>query len=144
MHNPESVLEYDIHELLWDFDKQMDHLISARRPDHIIIYKNKELAKLWTLLYGWPQSKIEKNEKLDKYLDLARELKETVENESDNYTNCNWCFWYSHRRIIKGTGRLDNNMTSGNRSNYYIIEIGQNTEKCPGNLRRLVIQTPVK
>ena len=35
--------------------------------------------------------------------------------------------------------------TSGNHANYCIIEIGQNTEKSPGDLRRLAItQTPVK
>ena len=32
MHNPESVLENDKNELLWDFDIQTDHLISTRRP----------------------------------------------------------------------------------------------------------------
>ena len=37
MHNPAYVLENDSHELLRDFDIQTDHLISARRPDLIII-----------------------------------------------------------------------------------------------------------
>ena len=45
-----SVLENDTHKPLWDFDIHMYHLISARRPDHIIINKNRELAKLGTLL----------------------------------------------------------------------------------------------
>ena len=39
MLNQASVLENDIHKLLWDFDIQTDHLISARRPDVIIINK---------------------------------------------------------------------------------------------------------
>ena len=30
------------------------------------------------------------------YLDLAREMKKTMEHEGDNYTNQNWCFWYSN------------------------------------------------
>ena len=42
MHNPEPNLENDTHQLLWDFDIQTDHIISARRPDLIIIYKKKE------------------------------------------------------------------------------------------------------
>ena len=50
MQNPASVLENDTHKLLWDFDIQTDHLLSARRPDLIIINKKRELAKLWTLL----------------------------------------------------------------------------------------------
>ena len=43
------------------------------------------------------------------------------------------------------TGGLENKRTSGDRPNYSIIEIGENTEKSPGDLRRLaVIQTPVR
>ena len=30
MYKPESVLENEMHKLLWDFEIQMDHLISAR------------------------------------------------------------------------------------------------------------------
>ncbi len=45
MHNPESVLENDAHKLLWDFDIHTDHLISARRPDLIIINKKKKKKK---------------------------------------------------------------------------------------------------
>ena len=37
--------------------------------------------------------KLKECEKKDKYLDIARELKKTVEHAGDNYTNCNWCIW---------------------------------------------------
>ena len=47
MHNLASVLKNDTYKLLWDFDIQTDHLISARRPD-LIIMKKKQL---WTLLF---------------------------------------------------------------------------------------------
>ena len=51
MHNPAPVLESDTHKLLWDFNIQTDHLISARRPDLIIINeKRRKSAKLSTLL----------------------------------------------------------------------------------------------
>ena len=46
MHNRPPVLENDTHKLLWDFDIQMDHLISARRPDLIIINKKKKICKI--------------------------------------------------------------------------------------------------
>ena len=36
------------------------------------------------------------SEKKDKYIDLARELKKTMEHDGDNYTNCNRCFWYGN------------------------------------------------
>ena len=45
-------------------------------------------------------------------------------------------------KIIKGLG---NKRTSRENSNYSIAEIGQNTEKSLGDLRRLVVtQNPVK
>ena len=78
--------------------------------------------------------------KKDKYLDLARELKKkTVEHENDDYANCDWCFWHSNERIIKGSGGFGSWRTSGDRPNDSI------TEKNPGDLRRLAVtQIPVK
>ena len=40
--------------------------------------------------------KLKECEKKDKYIDLARELKKTMEHEGDNYTNCDWCFCHSN------------------------------------------------
>ena len=62
--------------------------------------------------------------------------------ESDGDTNCNWCAWYRQQRIGSGIGRLGNKETSGDHPNYSIIKIGQNTEKSPGDLRRLAITLP--
>ena len=51
----------------------------------------------------------------------------------------------NHQRIGKGTGRLRNKRVSGDHLHYSIVEIGQNTEKSPGDLRRLAVtQTPVE
>ena len=86
--------------------------------------------------------KLKESEKKDKNLDLARVLKtnkQTVELEYDDYTNCNWCTSYNHQRIDTWTGGLGNKKTSGDHPNYCIIEIGQNAEKSPGNLRRVVV-----
>ena len=93
-----------------------------------------------------PRLKLKVSEKKDKYLDLARDLKKkkTVENYDDNYTNHDWCFWYSHQRIIKGTGGFRNLWMNGYYPNYSIIDNGQNSGKSPGELRRLAVtQTPV-
>ena len=52
-HNPAPVLENDAQKLLWDFDIQTDHPISARRPDLIIINnKKRKPAKLSTYCPG--------------------------------------------------------------------------------------------
>ena len=37
--------------------------------------------------------KLKECEKRDKYLDLARELKKTMEHAGDN---CDWCFWHGN------------------------------------------------
>ena len=57
MHNPALVLENDTHKLLWDFDIQTDQLISARRPDLIIINKTKQKEICCSV---WPQNKTER------------------------------------------------------------------------------------
>ena len=90
--------------------------------------------------------KEKENEKKDKYPDLAWKLKKkTVQHESEDYTKCNWCFWYSHQKIGERTWWLRNKRTSGDSPNNSVTEIGQNTEKSPGDLNRLVVtQTSMK
>ena len=154
IHNPTSVLKNDTHKLLRDFDIQTDHLISTRRPDIIIINKwKKEKRKKTCKIVDFAvpadrRVKLKESEKKDKYFDLARELKKkntkkkkiqkkppkkTMEHEGDNYTNCNCCSWYTYQRINKGTWGLGNKRTSGDHPIYCSVEIGQNTEKSPGD-----------
>ena len=68
----------------------------------------------------------------------------TIEHKSDGDTNCNRCARHSHQKIGKETGRIGNKNTSGDYPNDSTAKISQNTEKSPGNLTRLVTQTPVK
>ena len=58
------------HKILWGFEKQTDQLISARWPDLKIVNSKRELAIPDDLRIKQKESK-----KRDKYLDLARELK---------------------------------------------------------------------
>ena len=68
-----------------------------------------------------------------------------MEQVSVGGTNCDWCFWHSDWRIIKGPEGFKSWWTCGDHPNDSIIEDGQNTEKSPGDLGRLdVSQTPVK
>ena len=97
MHNPAPVQENDSHKLLWHFNIQTDHLIPARRPDLILINKRKRICKI--VDFAVPADhriNLKESEKKDKYLDLARELKKTVEHESDDCTNCDWCVRHSN------------------------------------------------
>ena len=74
MHNPAAVLENDTHTLLWDLDIQTDHLISARRPDLIVINNKKWICKIVDFAVPTDHRiKLKQCEKKDRYLDFARE-----------------------------------------------------------------------
>ena len=77
MHNPAPVLENATHKLPWDFNVQTDHLIMAIRQDLIII-NNKKKRTYKIVDFAVPaihRIKLKECKKMDKYLDLARELK---------------------------------------------------------------------
>ena len=68
-----------------------------------------------------------------------------MEHETNGDITCNWCARRSNQRIVTGTGGSENKRTSGDHPNYKIVDISQNTEKSPGDLRRLALnQTPVR
>ena len=76
MHNPEFVQENETHKILWDFEIQTNHLISARRQ-HLVIVKKKKKNLLNSRLFvpADHRVKLKESEKRHKYLDIARELK---------------------------------------------------------------------
>ena len=73
-HKPESVLENEMHEILWNFEIKMDPSIQARKPEQELINKNKntchqvdfavpadhrvkvKLAKSWTNTWTLPEN----------------------------------------------------------------------------------------
>ena len=67
MHKPESALENKIHKILWDVKIQTDHLISARRPDLVIVNKKKRTCRI--VDFAVPSNhrvKLNESEKKDK------------------------------------------------------------------------------
>ena len=82
IRNPESVLENETLKLLRDLEIQMNHLVSTKRPDLVIVNKKKKKEKKKRTCrivdFAVPDDhrvKLEESEKRDKYVDLARELK---------------------------------------------------------------------
>ena len=140
MHNPTSVLENDTHKLLCDFDIQTDLLILTRRLNLIIINNKKNLQNFRLCCHADLREKLKRRMNS---LTLQGNWK-TVEHESDTYIKYNWCFRYSYQRIDKVTGGLRNKRTNGDHPKYRITDIGQNSEKSPGDLTRLVTQTSRK
>ena len=54
-----------------------------------------------------------------------------------------YCMWY--KRLERKTGGIGNYRKNRNHTDYSISEIVHNTEKSPGDLRRLAVtQTPMK
>ena len=89
--------------------------------------------------------KLKENEKRDNYLDLARELKKIIEHESASDTSYDKRALGKPQRIGTGTAELGIMRTSEDHPNDSIVEIGQKTEKSPGDLRRLAdTQTPMR
>ena len=88
MHNPEFVQENKTHKLLCDFEIQTDQLISAGRPDLVIINNNNNNRKRTCRIVDFDtmadhRVKLKESEKKDKYLELAWELKKLW----------NWKWW---------------------------------------------------
>ena len=79
MYKQEYILKNEIQEVLMNFARQTDHLILARRPDLVIINKNKKenLPSSGFSRSSEPQRE-NKKDNINKYLDLAWELKKTV------------------------------------------------------------------
>ena len=95
MHKPEIVQENGKHKILYDFEIQMHPLISVRRPDLINESHQKREKQLivYFAVAADHKVKMEKSKKWNKYLDLARELKNNMEHERDTDTNYKWCAW---------------------------------------------------
>ena len=121
----------------------MDSLISDRRPDFIIINKTKKKKKKKNICkivdFAVPADhriKLKEWEKRNKYLDLARELKNLWNMKVTIIPIVTGAFFTVTKGLLKGLEDLE---VGG------IIENGQNTEKSPGDLRRLAVtQSPVK
>ena len=74
-HKPESVLENEKSQLLWDFEVETDHHIEARRPDLIIVDKERNTCQIVDFaIPGDHRVEMKEKEKREKCQDLAREL----------------------------------------------------------------------
>ena len=85
--------------------------------------------------------KLKEYEKKEKYLNLARELKKLWNMKVTIIPIVISAFCTVTKGLLKGPEDLE----VGDHPKNNIIENGQNTEKSPGDLRRLAVtQTPVK
>ena len=86
--------------------------------------------------------KLKECKKNDKYLDLAKALKKLWNIKVAIIPIVIDAFGIVTKGLLKGLGSWQ---MSGDHPNDSIVENGQNTERSPGDLRRLAVtQTPVK
>ena len=75
-HVPEGVLENNDFKILWDFTIQTDHVIQARRPDIVVLDKKAGTCQIIDVAISGDKRVVDKEqEKIDKYQDLAREMR---------------------------------------------------------------------
>ena len=73
---PEKVEETDHAKILWDFNIQTDHVIEHRRPDVVVLDKHEKMCHLIDIAVpGDSRVEAKEKEKVQKYQDLARELR---------------------------------------------------------------------
>ena len=80
--------------------------------------------------------KIKENEKKETNRS-CRTTKKENEHEGAGDTNYYCHTWNNPLRLIKSTRGVVNRRMSGNHPVYSVVEISQNTEKSPGDLRTL-------
>ena len=112
MHNSALVKENETHKVLWDFDVQTDHLISARRPDLIVISQKKKKKKRTCKIVDFAvpadhRIKLKECGKKDKYLHLARELKMLWNMNVTIIPIVIGAFGTVSKRLLKGLEDLD-------------------------------------
>ena len=72
-HEPESVLGNEYYKILWDFSIQTDHVMEARRPDLVVVDKERICKIIHFAVPLHSRTEKEKDE-IEKYQDLGREL----------------------------------------------------------------------
>ena len=119
--------ENKTNQILWDFKIKTDHLILDWRPVEVLINKKKKTCHLQDFIVPADHTvKMKKNEKIDKYLDLAIELKKfkklwnmkmTVVLIVDNALGT------ALKSLVK-TGRIENRKKNWNYPDHCIVKIG--------------------
>ena len=95
--------------------------IMTEKKDYITISRKPKLVEI---------------EKINK--SLTNTLTDNITQLNENFGTCNRSAWNDPQKLGKTTGGVRNLKTSWNHPDSSIIEVGKNTEKSPGDLRRLL------
>ena len=122
MYKLESVPENETHKILRDLEIQIDQLLSARRPDQVIINKTKKrkfTVKGFFCHYGGPQSEKKRKQKDRQRLGPSQRTKKAVGHEDYGDARCNL-----RRTVPKGWGNGQEELeTRGNIDTIHITAL---------------------
>ena len=85
MHKLESVLENKAHKIPWNFEKIIDHPISAKRPNLVLI--NKRMSSIEICCSGGSQIKTKRKWKDRQILGFCQRAEKAMEHEGDSDTD---------------------------------------------------------
>ena len=113
-------LKNEAHEILWDFEIQMDQPISAGRPDLLLINKTKRISHLvdFTVPVVNKDKNWNKTKKITKLPGFCEKAEEAMEHNDDVDSNCSYCSWNSVQSPGKETEGIGNQMKNWDHPNY--------------------------
>ena len=139
MHAPESVLENEMHKLLWDFEIQTYHLILARWLDLLMV--KKKLPNSGLCRPGRPQTE---NQRMQKDWWIHRSCKRAKKKKQWNMEVMVipievGALGSILTKLVNRREALEIRWQKRDHPDESIIKIGQNTEKGPGDLKRCAV-----
>ena len=86
-----------------------------------------------------PQNGNKRKQKDKQILGPYQRTMKAEEHEGYSETNFSWHSCNSHQRLEKGSKRIGNHRKNQDHSEYSIVEINQNIQKSPGDMRRFIV-----
>ena len=114
------------------FEIQIDHLISARRPEQVITKNNTKENLLYCEVPLHHKWKIKENEKSDRFFDLARKPKKLWKMRVSVVPIMIDALGMHSKRLVRGTVSVRKRRKNRDHPNYSVVVIGKNTERSPG------------
>ena len=110
IHKPESILENEMHKILWDFEIRTNPLIVVRKPVLVSI-NGKKGENIPYSVFCRPSGPHRENQRKWKGRHILRPCQSTktaMEHEGVNNTIYGWCTWNGLKKLEKGCGRDEN------------------------------------
>ena len=123
-NKPESVLENEMHKILWGLEIQTDHSIPVRRTEQVLMNNNKRTCQIVNFVVP-----AEWRQKAGQILEPCQRVKNAEEHESDSNTNHCLSTWNNPQELQKDwmiKGRIETIQTSALLKLAWVLETSGN------------------